>query len=243
MMEIGKRFVEKTKFGNLSKSGRERGLPPPPLELEFDGQNAIKLPYPKGVDVDMGLVELMENRQSVRRYSEKPLTLSELSYLLWCTQGVKSSSPNATKRMVPSAGARHALETFVLANNVEGLEIGLYRFLALEHKLGKVKADANLGDKLVKACLGQVFVKNSAATFIWVAVPDRMTWRYAQRGYRYLYLDAGHVGQNLYLGAESIESGVCVVGAFDDDAVNKLIGVDGKEQFVIYMAAVGKKIK
>ena len=102
---------------------------------------------------------------------------------------------------------------------------------------------AEIADKLVDACLGQVFIKNSAVTFIWVAVPYRMTWRYSERGYRYMFLDAGHVGQNLYLAAEGIDCGACVIGAYDDDAVNNLLGFDGKELFVIYMASVGKKIQ
>ena len=86
-------------------------------------------------------------------------------------------------------------------------------------------------------------LKKGAVTFIWVAASDRMTWRYCERGYRYILLDAGHVCQNLYLSAESIGCGVCAVGAYDDDIINKLLGLDGRSEFVIYIAAAGKKRK
>ena len=240
---IGREFLEKTKYKYLRMSDQAKNLPQPPLELEAESdKKIIVLPQPKNVDVNIKLVEAMENRRSLRRYSDKPLTLEELSFLLWCTQGVKRISHNVTFRMVPSAGARHAFETYILMNRVDGLSPGLYRYLALEHKLQEVEICEEIADKLVDACLGQTFIKNSAVTFIWVAVAYRMTWRYGERGYRYMFLDAGHVAQNLYLAAEGIGCGTCVIGAYDDDAVNRLLGIDGKEQFAIYLAAVGKKI-
>jgi len=240
---IGSEFIERTKYKYLRMSDQAKNLPQPPLELEDESdKKIIVLPQPKDIDVNMKLVEAMENRRSLRRYSDKPLTLEELSFLMWCTQGVKQKSHNVTFRMVPSAGARHAFETYILANNVYGLNTGFYRYLALEHILQEAIISTQITDKLVGACLGQTFIKNSAVTFIWVAVTYRMTWRYGERGYRYMFLDAGHVGQNLYLSAEGIDCGTCVIGAYDDDAVNRLLGIDGKEQFAIYLAAVGKKI-
>lgn len=241
---IGREFIERTKYKYLRESDQSKNLPQPTLEqIAEENKEIIELPHPKDVQVDIKLVEAMEKRRSLRRYSDKPLTLEELSFLLWCTQGVKEKYQNVTFRMVPSAGARHAFETYILVNNVKGLNSGLYRYLALDHKLQEVEMSAEIADKLVDAGLGQVFIKNSAVTFIWVAVPYRMTWRYSERGYRYMFLDAGHVGQNLYLAAEGIDCGACVIGAYDDDAVNNLLGFDGKELFVIYMASVGKKIQ
>lgn len=241
---IGREFIERTKYKYLRESDQSKNLSQPTLEqIAEENKEIIELPHPKDVQVDIKLVEAMEKRRSLRRYSDKPLTLEELSFLLWCTQGVKEKYQNVTFRMVPSAGARHAFETYILVNNVKGLNSGLYRYLALDHKLQEVEMSAEIADKLVDACLGQVFIKNSAVTFIWVAVPYRMTWRYSERGYRYMFLDAGHVGQNLYLAAEGIDCGACVIGAYDDDAVNNLLGFDGKELFVIYMASVGKKIQ
>lgn len=241
---IGKEFMEKTRYEYLEESDQSRGLPQPPLELPYEKtKRVIDLPALSGVDVGShDLREAIEGRRSVRAYSKDPLTLEELSWLLWCTQGVKEVIGRpATLRNVPSAGARHAFETYVLANRVEGLKPGLYRFLAIEHKLVEVNLEEGVDDRVTAAAYRQGMVKNSAVTFIWVAVRYRMYWRYVERGYRYLHLDAGHVCQNLYLAAEATGCGACAIGAFFDEEINELLGLDGEEQFVIYMATVGKK--
>lgn len=242
--DTGKEFIGKTKFRHMDKPGQMKGYRSPPIELEFDSAKPlIDLPEPDEISVnDVDLRQAIENRRSIRQYSKEALSLKELSYLLWCTQGVRDYVSNtATFRNVPSAGARHALETYLLINNVEDLKPGLYRFLAIEHKLLELDIEPDLADKITDACLDQSFIKNSAATFIWTAVAERMTWRYGGRSYRYLFLDAGHVCQNLYLSAESIDCGVCAVGAFLDDELNNLLRIDGEKQFSIYLASVGKK--
>jgi SagB-type dehydrogenase family enzyme len=242
--EIGRKFVEKTKYRHVGSSDQQKGLPQPPLELPWDAF-AETVELPRREELDVGKVDLAEavlKRESVREYGPAPLSFKEMRFLLRCTQGVKRVVPGvATFRAVPSAGARHALETYILANRVEGLSPGLYRFLAIERKIVKLSAAGDLAERLTEACLGQSFVKSCAAVFIWVADVYRMTYRYGQRGYRYLYLDAGHVCQNLYLAAEAIDAGVCAIGAFDDERVDKLLGLNGKDQFAIYMATVGKK--
>ena len=149
---------------------------------------------------------------------------------------------SVTLRTVPSAGARHALETFLLINRVGDLSVGIYRYLSLQHILGVVLKDYSIVDKIVEAGFAQDFIRHSAVTFIWVASIYRMKWRYGERAYRYIFLDAGHVAQNLYLAAEAIDCGVCVIAAFSDDDLNSILGLDGKEQFAIYMATVGKKM-
>ena len=244
MNGTGKEFIGKTKYKYLEQSEQSKGLPQPPLEMEYDLQKpTIKLPSHENLQYGQTpLIETINNRRSLRQYSDKALKLEELSYLLWCTQGVKKTKPGvATIRTVPSAGARHAFETYLLINNVEGLNPGLYRFLALEHKLVEVNSDPDITEKVVAGCMGQGFAGTSAATFIWVADVPRMYWRYGERGYRYLHLDAGHVCQNLYLAAESIDCGACAIVAFDDDPINQVIGIDGENHFVIYIAPVGKK--
>ena len=143
-------------------------------------------------------------------------------------------------RNVPSAGARHAFETYLLVNNVEGLEKGIYRFLAIEHKLLAIKVDESLLDEAIPAFLNQKTIANAAVTFIWVAVVERMVWRFGERGYRYLLLDAGHICQNLYLAGQNVNCGTCAIAAFDDDAVNRFLNLDGEELFVAYAATVGK---
>ncbi len=241
---IGKEFMEKTQYKYLEKSDQNKGLPQPPLELNYDKSKVvIDLPSPSETRIpNFDLREAVEGRRSVRDYSDEPLNLAELSWLLWCTQGVKEVvGKTATLRNVPSAGARHAFETYILVNRVEGLRPGLYRFLATKHKLVETNSEEDLADKITEACYRQSIVKRSAVTFIWVAVAYRMCWRYSERGYRYLHLDAGHVCQNLYLATEAIGSGSCAIGAYYDDEINGVLGLDGEEQFVIYVATVGKK--
>ncbi len=241
---IGKEFMEKTQYKYLEESDQNKKLPQPPLELAYDiSKEVIDLPSPSETRVPtFDLRGAIEGRRSVRDYSDEPLTLGELSWLLWCTQGVREVvGATATLRNVPSAGARHAFETYILVNRVEGLRPGLYRFLAIEHKLMEIDLEEGLADKITEACYRQRIVKRSAATFIWVAVAYRMRWRYGERGYRYLHLDAGHVCQNLYLVAEAIGSGACAIGAYYDDEINGVLGLDGEKQFVIYVATVGKK--
>ena len=243
MHDAGKEFMQLTRHAHFT-SDQQKGVPPPPIAFANDaGEPEIDLPRPEAVDLrSHSFREVAERRASLRRYSAEPLTMEELSFLLWCTQGVKQVvADQATFRTVPSAGARHAFETVLLVNRVAGLEPGLHRYLALDHKLIRTDSRPGLAAKVTACCYGQSFVHSSAATFIWVAVPYRMTWRYGERGYRYMHLDAGHVCQNLYLAAEDIGAGACGLAAFDDRSINDLLGLDGESQFVIYVAAVGKK--
>ena len=247
MSGVGQQFMENTRYRALGTSDQERGVPQPPLELEAP-RGAIKLDdLPAPENVALGQVPLravIDTRRSLRKYADDPLSLEEISYLLWASQGVRSVvQPDRTMRSVPSAGARHAFETLLLVNHVQGLEPGLYRFLATSHRLALLPAPEDVSARAAKAALGQQMIARSAATFIWIAVPERMTWRYGERGYRYLHLDAGHVAQNLYLAAESIGAGICVIGAFTDEEMNELLGLDGESQFVIYLASVGKRVR
>ncbi len=240
----GREFMEKTKYKHLDRSDQVKGLPQPPLTLApAEGKPVHRLPDPgeaprRAVDI----WDAINDRVSVRAYGVEPLSLEELSYLLWCIQGVKEATNRpATLRTVPSAGARHCFETYVLVNRVEGLRQGLYRFLATDHSLQEVDMDPGIADRVIQACYNQRFVKQSAATFIWTAVAYRMTWRYGERGYRYMHLDAGHVCQNLYLAAEAVGCGACAIGAFYDDALNEALQIDGVEQFAVYVGVLGKK--
>jgi SagB-type dehydrogenase family enzyme len=243
-LSTGREFMEKTTYRYLSRSDQEKGLPQPSLELPPDrNRPIIDLPGPEKLDVPpVDLRTAIEHRRSVRSYAREPLTLADLAFLLWCTQGIRRvSGTYATFRTVPSAGARHAFETFLLINDVEGLDQGLYRYLALSHRLQQVNTDPSLHIRIAEACLGQQFIMRCGVVFLWIAVPYRMTWRYGERGYRELHKDAGHVCQNLYLAAEAVGCGVCAVAAFDDDAMNAILNLDGAEQFLIYLATVGKR--
>jgi len=243
---IGKEFMKKTQYSYVTTSDQSQGLPTPHFELEYAHKmKSFDLPKPEPLDLDQcTLKSAIEDRRSIRKYSDEKMTLIELSWLLWSTQGIrKYLQDTITLRNVPSAGARHALETYLLINNVETLDQGLYRYVASEHKLVEYIFDKNILDVIVKAALDQKFLKKNSVTFIWTAVPYRMVYRYSERSYRYLLIDVGHVCQNLYLAAEAIQAGVCAVAAFDDNLLNDALRIDGDEQFVIYLASVGKKIK
>ncbi len=233
-------FLEGSKYQNMGKTDQQLGTPAPPLETPCDGKR-IALPSPPS---DMGrqaLVEVVHQRRSVRRYADRPLTTQELSYLLDMTQGVQTQSERHTLRTVPSAGARHAFDTYLFIRSIEGLSPGLYRYIALEHALVFINHNDALFNRLEQACLGQKMVSRAAVTFVWVADMHRMAYRYGERGMRYLHLDAGHACQNLYLAAETIATGTCAVAAFDDDAMNALLDLNVATHFAIYVAPVGKK--
>ena len=211
-----------------------RELPEEPLNEQ---KTAIPLPEIQ-INETFSLGKSLWERKSTRNYLNRPLSIFEISQLLWAAIGKTSSGNRLT---VPSAGARHAYETYLLINKVEGLEDGLYRFQATKHKLIKLETTPDIAEKITEACLMQRFVMASAVTFIWVAVQYRMTWRYQERGYRYLNLDAGHICQNLYLAGEAIACGTCAIGAYDDNQINTLLGLNGIDEFVVYIASTGKK--
>jgi SagB-type dehydrogenase family enzyme len=242
---IGERFMRETSYDteDISPSDQQKGVLQPPLQDPWDpADRTVALPPPGGLSVPaMDLRAAIEGRRSLRSYSGTPVTLDELAWLLWATQGVQRVEPGRTYRNVPSGGARHPFETYLIVRNVVGLEPGIWRYTALEHQLVAVDlARPDLIEETVRACAGQRFVAESAALFAWVCVPYRVTWRYAERGYRDMHIDAGHVCQNLYLAAEPIGCGVCALLAFGDQAMCDLLGLDRSEKWVIYTAAVGK---
>jgi SagB-type dehydrogenase family enzyme len=239
----GQEFMERTKYRCLGRSDQEKGIPQPPLELPpAPGLTVIDLVKPEDIVIPpLDLRAAIERRHSVRLYQREPISLEEFSFLLWCTQGVRYVHGSAaTFRTVPSAGARHAFETYLLVNDVSDLEPGLYRYLALSHRLQQIPSDPDIHIKIAHGFMDQDFVMRCSVAFLWTAVCYRMTWRYGERGYRDLHLDAGHVCQNLYLAAEAIGCGVCALAAFDDDLMAAILGIDGTGQLMIYGATVGK---
>jgi SagB-type dehydrogenase family enzyme len=239
---IGERFQAETAIARLGVSDQKRGVPTPPLESRLLDGREIELPDVGAAWGKTHLASAIRSRRSLREYSGEAVSLAELSALLWATQGVDRVWKDVvTFRSVPSAGARHAFETLVVANRVEGLPAGLYQYLAHGRRLLAAASFSATSSELAASCLGQKMIEQAAVTFVWVAVRERMTWRYGERGYRYLYLDAGHVCQNLYLACEAIGAGACAIGAYDDEAVNALFHLDGRERFAVYLASVGKK--
>jgi SagB-type dehydrogenase family enzyme len=243
---IGQKFMELTSPLYTNVSDQMKGIPKPELAKVMQGE-VIKLPNPQTIQVQHNdFRAILENRKSIREFSQVAITKDELSYLLWLTQGVKevkeSAKNSVTFRTVPSAGARHPFETYLYINRVEGIKPGLYFYNALKHNLVLLDSNPETLEKLWIACQRQNMVKTASVNFIWSAIPNRTVWRYTARSWRYLHLDAGHVCQNLYLAGESINCGVCGIGAFIDEFINDYLGFDGESEFVIYLAALGKKV-
>ncbi len=188
----------------------------------------------------MPVGEAIAQRESVRQYRREALSLEGLSALLWATQGVRQVfSAETALRTVPSAGARHAFETYLALTRVEGLPAGLYRYLPFDGQLAQLQIDPQIGSKTAIACFGQGFVAAAAVTLFWTVLPARMEWRYDLAAHKVMAIDAGHVCQNLYLASQAIGAGCCAIAAYDQDACDALLGVDGDEEFVIYLAPVG----
>lgn len=227
---------------NFANTDQNRGISPPPLEKPYSADKPlIKLQdAPWEEKFDLKLSDAIRSRESRRRYSGEPLTLLELSFLLWATQGLRFISGANGFRNVPSAGCRHALETYLAIFNVEDVNPGIYRYLPLSHGLVLEKEADELREKVIKSTMGQNFAGRGALTMIWSAIPYRMEWRYGLASYKEIALDAGHVGQNLYLACEAIGAGTCAIAAYDQEYVDRLLDLDGEDEFVIYMAPVGK---
>jgi len=243
---IGAEFILNSCYSHMEATPERQDAPfPDYLPSKLPESDQILLPDPAVIALGhTDLRQILEQRRSVRRYDENTaLTLEELSLLLWLTQGVKrvSEKTGLSLRTVPSAGARHPFETYLAVRRVEGLNNGVYQFIAHKHTLLPIFTGEEILEQIGAATGNQAQVLTAAVTFIWVAWPYRTSFRYGARAYRYLFLDAGHVGQNLHLAAESIGCGVCAIGAYEDEAVNAALGLDGREQFVIYMASLGKK--
>lgn len=246
-MTEGRDFLKDTvrQKTDFSRTGQHRGEPPPPVEKPCPkAQERIDLP-PPGELVGIGTVSVanaVATRKSHRHYSDEPFTLDEISFLLWATQGVrKVHSPAVVFRTVPSAGCRHAFETYLCAMKVDGLRPGIYRYLPLGHQLCLEREADDLPSRLTEATLGQRFVGRGAATFVWTAIPYRMEWRYGEASYKVIAVDAGHVCQNLYLACEAIGAGTCAVAAYDQGLMDRLLGVNGEDEFTVYLAPVGKR--
>jgi SagB-type dehydrogenase family enzyme len=228
---------------DFTRTAQSRGLPEPPWQKSAPvGKAKISLPPLGAWKVPaLGLEEAIARRQSRRRFATQALTIDELSFLLWATQGLRSTAPAGSNfRTVPSAGCRHALETYIATFRVTGLEKVIYRYLPHDHALVEVVRPERLAGHIVEATFGQRFCGEAAATFVWTAVPARMEWRYAEASYKVLAIDAGHACQNLYLACEAIGCGTCAVAAYDQERMDELLGVDGDEEFTVYLAPVGK---
>ncbi|BBO16026.1 thioester oxidase [Candidatus Brocadia pituitae] len=229
---------------DFSQTDQNKSVDAPPLEKPYRA-DALRIDLAKpGTWKDIAgldLVAAIGHRESRRAYTQEALTLEEISFLLWATQGVRGEVVGShAYRTVPSAGCRHAFETYLVILNGKGLDQGVYRYLPLTHQLLFEFSEDRLARKLVDVVFRQPYPGNAAVTFIWTAIPYRMEWRYHLAAHKVIALDAGHVCQNLYLACEAIGAGTCAIAAYDQEALDRLLRIDGKDEFAIYLSPVGK---
>jgi len=239
----GDEFQQKSKYirKSLPRHQLDWSRKPDSFKTYPDAEKIIKLPDPK-VDKDISFWQVILNRQSTRKFKSEPITLGELSILLFGMTGLTRIFPQVAFRTVPSAGGLYPIEVYPVVNNVENLNQGIYHYNTAKHRLELLK-EGDFRLEIAKGCLDQKMAFNSAIDFVWTAIIERSRWKYLQRCYRYIYMDAGHIGQNFYLIAEALGLGACTIGAIYDDEINELLGIDGFNETAIYVGVIGKKFK
>ncbi|MFE8700742.1 SagB/ThcOx family dehydrogenase [Cytobacillus sp. FJAT-54145] len=236
-------FIEATSYGygdleegwhlkaDLSKK--------PPTYMKFkDAPVQIQLEKPEFSEVP-SLWDVLQNRRSKRNFIDKPITLNQLNLILWGTQGITADLGDYQVRTTPSAGALYPIETFMLINNVEGLEKGLYHLNVQDWILEGIKL-GDFSDFAFDVTEQQEMTKKAAVNFVWTAVIDRTLFKYKERTYRYIWWDVGHVSQNFHLVANALKLGSCTMGHWYDKEMNKFLGIDGRKHLSVLMASVGQ---
>ena len=238
MKTVGDDFQTGTKYfrdqrlgGNLDWANK------PETYKSYPSSKTIQLPN-VSQEATMGFAEVLRRRKSIRAFSNQPLSLDDLGFLLWASTGIQRVEQGYEFRTAPSAGALYPIETYIVANNIEDVDSGIYHYNIKNHFLEEIKT-GNFGDAIAHAALGQQICATASVVFIWTAIFERSKWKYNQRAYRYIYLDAGHIAENLALAAVSITCGSCQVGAFFDDEINSIVGVDGAEESTILLSVIG----
>jgi SagB-type dehydrogenase family enzyme len=259
---LGGAFQSKTSYRRNAIPERDLDWRSRPARCKFYPHTSVTtLPSPHqgaATSVEPDLWACVAKRRSVRSFSSVPMTLGQLSSLLWASAGTTSSyiTPQGQDfyRAAPSAGALYPIETYLVVNQVESLEPGLYHYRptgmdVLErpivegsHALEQL-AVGDLSADIKRAAFDQPMCAKAGAVFIWSAVFPRSVWKYRDRAYRYVYLDAGHIAAHLSLAAVSLGLASCQIAAFYDDEANALLEIDGEEEGVLYMSAVGNSAR
>lgn len=234
---IGDEFQRATKYYLESLSGKslDWSKMPEPFK-KYRAANTIPLPNPQLETLT--LAECLKKRKSVREYAQKPISKEQLSFLLWAQNGMREAKRGFIFRTAPSAGGLYPVETYVQVNDVEGIHPGIYHYDVIGHQMEEI-VTGDFRREISYACLEQEMCGEAQAVVAWSAIFARSKWKYRDRAYRYIYLDAGHIAQNLALAAVSIGLATCQIGAFFDDEVNKIFCLDGNEESVIYLSTVG----
>ena len=240
--EFTKGYQEDDPYLNDFESDQDLHKPQPPLVKPAMAEKKIDLPRDfSGLELQNDLVALIRDRRSARVYTGETMTVEQLSFLLWATQGVKAvrGKSYATLRTVPCGGARHEFETYLLVRRVVGLEPGAYHYLPMEHALEFLHPVDDMENTITESLSGQKWAEKANVVFYWSMVPYRAEWRYGIYTHRVAMIDVGHVGQNLYLACTGTGLGTCTLGAFSHEICNELFGLDGEEEYVVYAAPVG----
>jgi len=191
-------------------------------ELDYDGLTVEKA---------------IANRRSQRDFTGETMSLAELSHLLYYSSGVTDKRHGL--RAAPSAGATYPIEVYIIANNIEDLAKGTYHYIISSHELELLR-EGDFRNEMAKAALQERMFKQANVIVVLSAVSQRTQQRYRERAQRYICFEAGHIAQNAYLAATSLGLGACAIGAFYDDEFNRLLGLDGRNESVLYVIAVGK---
>jgi len=210
------------------------GKRPEPFKAYPDAER-VTLPDPHGWE-GLSAEDAIEARRSVRDYAAEPLSVEELARLVHAAQGI--TEPRWGFRAAPSAGALYPIELYAVVHDVTGLEPGIYHYAVREHALERMQA-GDFRAAVTRAGLGQAFLGQAGVCLVLSAVFQRTRWRYRERTYRYVMLEAGHVVQNVYLAATAMGLGACAVGAFLDGALNEMLGLDGVAEAAVYVVSVG----
>ncbi|MEA3225981.1 MAG: SagB/ThcOx family dehydrogenase [Planctomycetota bacterium] len=238
MSDVGDRFQQQTKYDPQKMPGHTLDWHAKP-ELYKDYSEATKIELASFEPTEaMSLDEVLKRRKSIRDFQDKPISKGQLAYLLWATTGIQRVEDGYEFRTVPSAGALYPIETYLVVNNVKGLDAGIYHYSIRAHQLEQLR-QGDFRRQIAAAALGQRMCAAASVVFVWSAVFERCKWKYGQRAYRYIYIDAGHIAENLALAAVSLNRGSCEIGALYDEQVNAIMGVDGIDESVICMAVVG----
>jgi SagB-type dehydrogenase family enzyme len=228
----------------VPKSDEQKKVPPPLFQQPFpeDASLIDLIPHEKFAIGNAPFLDIVNSRKSRRKYTSDPLTLEELSFLLWSTQGVKEvlKSGRGVRRTVPSAGAKSPLETYLVINRVEGLEPGLYRYIAFSHQLLFIRKIDNAEETMGRLSYDQKFVGTAPVIFCWTAVPYRTEWRYTILSHKFIAIDLGIVSQNLYMACEAINLGTVAIGYYEQNKLDELLDLDTDEEFVVLLAPVGR---
>lgn len=236
-------FIQATSYaaGDLEKgwAAKYDFAKRPPTYLRYE-QAVVRIPLGKPqFPASPNLWELMQNRRSRRNFLDVPMTLNELNILLWGTQGITADMGDYQLRTTSSAGALYPIETYLLINNVEGLQKGLYHLDVERWCLEGLKLE-DVSEVAYQVTENQEMTRRAAVNFVWTAMVERTRHKYNERAYRYIWWDSGHVAQNLHNAGNALGLGVTTMGHWFDKEINEYLGIDGINHLTVLMASVGK---